>query len=293
MRQRRQDRYERCARDRLEPILGPLRCIDPGGGPDGAHDFEADLDDGGFAAIEVTGEVESGQRALESLVKRLPPLAVSGSRWQWLTGLDTSAREKRISSELPVLLSNMGKADRRSAHCRDDYRDPLVRRLRELGVEFVYAWVPTDAAHQGRVIPSAGTYGGWGWGGAATDAWLAEFLASPRGINKVVKLRSVSRANQWHLVIVLDPRSKAGMGITMEESWATLPTLEPPEPLTHLWLLPMPTDWPGLRWARGSGWSVLTASRSASAQRHIREFSSTDHDLLVPADVLIRECRAA
>ena len=54
------DRYERCARDRLEPILGVLRCIDPGGGPEGADDCEADLDDGGFAAIEVTGEVEFG-----------------------------------------------------------------------------------------------------------------------------------------------------------------------------------------------------------------------------------------
>jgi hypothetical protein len=267
MGQRRQpDRYERCARDRLEPILGPLRCIDPGGGPDGAHDFEADLDDGGFAAIEVTGEVESGQRALESLVRRLPPLTVPGSRWRWQTGLGTSAQKKRISSELPGLLSDMEKAGRRSAHCRGDYRDPLVRRLRELGVEFVYAWVPADAAHQERVIISPGTYGGWEWGGAATDDWLAEFLASPRGINKVVKLRSVSRADQWHLVIVLDPRSHAGMGITLRESWAALPSLEPPEPLTHLWLLPMPTDWPGLRWARGSGWSVLTASGGAAQE---------------------------
>jgi hypothetical protein len=152
--QRQPDRYEQCARDRLEPMLGPLRCMDPGGGPEGAHDFEADLDDGGFAAIEVTGEVESGQRALESLVRRLPPLTVPGSRWRWQTGL---------------------------------------------------AWVSADAARQGRVILSPGTYGGWEWGGAATDSWLAEFLASPRGINKVVKLRSVSKADQWHLVIVLDP----------------------------------------------------------------------------------------
>ena len=256
---RQPDRYEWCARDRLEPILGPLRCIDPGGGPEGAHDFEADLDDGGFAAIEVTGEVESGQRVLESLMRRLPPLTVPGSRWRWQTGLSTTAQEKRIPSELPALLADMEKADRRSAHCRGDYRDPFVQRLRELGVESVYAWVPADAAHQGGVILSPGTYGGWEWGGAATDAWLAEFLASRRGINKVVKLRSVSRADQRHLVIVLDPRSQAGMGITLQESWTALPALEPPEPLTHLWLLPMPTDWPGLRWTRGSGWSVLTA----------------------------------
>lgn len=260
--QRQPDRYERCARDRLEPILGPLRCIDPGGGPEGAHDFEADLDDGGFAAIEVTGEVESGQRVLESLVRRLPRLTVPGSHWRWQVGLGTGAEEKRILSELPVLLSDMEKVNRRSTHYRGDYRDPLVQRLRDLGVEFVYAWEPADAIHQGDVILSPGTYGGWEWGGEATDAWLAEFLASRRGINKVVKLRSVSRADQRHLVIVLDPRSQAGMGITLRDSWTTLPALEPPEPLTHLWLLPMPRDWPGLKWRRGSGWSALTASSS-------------------------------
>jgi hypothetical protein len=263
--QRELDRYERFARNRLEPILGRLRCIDPGGGPGGAHDFEVDLDDGGFAAIEVTGEVEAGQRALESLMRRLPPLTVPGSHWRWQTGLGDSAQEKRIPSELPALLFDMEKAGQRSAHCLGDYRDPLVKQLRELGMEFVYGWTPTDSAQQGRVTISFGTYGGWEWGGAATDTWLAEFLASRRGINKVVKLRSVSKAKQWHLVIVLDPRSKAGMGITLQESWTALPTIEPPEPLTHLWLLPMPTAWPGLRWARGGGWSILTGDGGARA----------------------------
>ena len=86
-------------RDRLEPILGALRCIDPGAGPEGAHDFEADLDDGGFAAIEVTGEEEFEQRALESLVSS-SPFVVPGSRWRWQVGLGTSTQEKRISSEL-------------------------------------------------------------------------------------------------------------------------------------------------------------------------------------------------
>jgi len=178
--QRQLDRYERCACDRLRSILGPLRCIDPGGGPEGAHDFEADLDDGAFAAIEVTGEVESGQRALESLLRRLAPLTVPGSRWRWQIGLGTSAQEKCISSELPALVSDMEIADRRSAHCRGDYRDPLVRRLQKLGVEVVYAWPPTDAANKGHVIVSPGTYGGWEWGGPAIDTWLAEFLASRR-----------------------------------------------------------------------------------------------------------------
>jgi hypothetical protein len=255
--QRQPDLYERCARDRLQPILGPLRPVDPGGGPDGAHDFEADLGNGRFAAIEVTGEVDAEQRALESLLGRHLPLTMPGSRWRWQVGLGTSAQEKRTFSELPTLLSGMELANRHSAHFRGDYRDPLVQRLRDLGVESVYGWVPADAEHKGRVIRGPGTYGGWQWSGTDTDAWLAEFLVSRRGINKVVKLRTVSKADQWHLAIVLDPRSQAGMGITLQESPAALPQYEPPAPLTHLWLLPLPTDWPGLRWERTNGWSVL------------------------------------
>jgi hypothetical protein len=105
----------------------------PGRRSRGSTRFEADLDDGGFAAIEVTGEVESGQRVLESLVRRLPPLTVPGSHWRWQVGLGTGAQEKRILSKLPALLSDMEKVNRRSTHYRGDYRDPLVQRLRDLG----------------------------------------------------------------------------------------------------------------------------------------------------------------
>jgi len=45
------DPYEDLARQRLEPILGPLREIDPGGGPQPLHDFEATLPEGMFAAL--------------------------------------------------------------------------------------------------------------------------------------------------------------------------------------------------------------------------------------------------
>lgn len=231
----------------------------------------------------MTGEVESGQRALESLVSRFPPLTVQGSRWWWQIGLSANAKDKRISSELPALLSDMERANRRTAHYQGDYRDPLVLQLRKLGVESIYAWVTTDAGAQGRVTISPGAYGGWEWGGAATDAWLAEFLASHRGINKVVKLRSVSKASQWHLVIVLDPRSQAGTGIPLQESWTPLPALEPPEPLTHLWLLPMPRDWPGLHWSRGNGWSVLGASGlAASPQLRAPDYDHEHQAVLLP-----------
>jgi hypothetical protein len=47
-------------------MLGPLREIDPGGGPRPLHDFEADLPSGAVGAIEVTGQVDA--KRLEQVV---------------------------------------------------------------------------------------------------------------------------------------------------------------------------------------------------------------------------------
>jgi hypothetical protein len=117
---------------------------------------------------------------------------------------------------------------------------------------------PEGTQHaRGAVLAGPGVYGGWGWDGTAADAWLAGFFASPQGVNEVVKLPSVTTAAERHLAIVLDPRSQAGMAVGLHDRRAGLPALEPPEPLTHLWLISMMTDWPGLRWARGTGWAVF------------------------------------
>ena len=158
---RKPDRYEQLARIRLEPILGPLREIDPGGGPVRLHDFEAGLPDGSVAAIEVTGEVDPGQRALESAIMRLPALIVLGSRWQWIVELHTGTQVKGMGSPLRDLLSDMERQGLQKAHCRDDYRDPLVQRLRDLGIESIWAWPTAIPEHRGMVTmtlvpPAAG-----------------------------------------------------------------------------------------------------------------------------------------
>ena len=64
------------------------------------------------------------------------------------------------------------------------------------------------------VMVRAGTYGGWGWDGAASDRWLDEFLDTAQGKNKLSKLGRAQAAER-HLVIVLDPFSPAGMGIPL------------------------------------------------------------------------------
>lgn len=79
---------------------------------------------------------------------------------------------------------------------------------------------------------------------------------------------SATHAAERHLVIVLDSCSQPGMGIPLgltdrNEPGAAacvMPSIMPPEPLTHVWLLPTMAASEGLRWTHGGGWMVLEAS---------------------------------
>jgi hypothetical protein len=78
------DQYEAWTRDRLTPLLGPLRRTDRRGGPSGLHDFEADLPDGSVAALEVTGEVDKSRLDLAASAERhLSSMALPNSRFSW------------------------------------------------------------------------------------------------------------------------------------------------------------------------------------------------------------------
>jgi hypothetical protein len=263
------DVFELCARDRLEPILGSLKFIDPGGGPESLYDFEAALPGNSIAAIEVTSEVNSQRLELEASAARLlSPLNVPGSEFRWLVGLDADARVKDIDkTKLCRLLSDIEQRGERSVNSRGDYQDPLVCRVRKLRISYVYSFA-ANGSGQGTVMIGPDFHGGWGWNGPTIDAWLSDFLASPQGGNKLRKLNKADDAAERHLVIMLHPFSQAGLcipvGLTdLEESGAgvaVLPSFVPPLPVTSLWLIPMVRTWLGLHWERSSGWAVLAGS---------------------------------
>ena len=265
---RKLDVYERCARDLLEPVLGPLKVIDPGGGPVSLHDFEATLPSGLVAAIEVTGDVVGAELALDVAARRhFSSLTLPGSGRRWLVAPASDARVNEVKTgDLRLLMYEMEKQGRWGAHRQGDYGDEIVRQLRELRVESVYSWVPAGGRAAGAVMVDSRVYGGWGWDGAATCEWLDTFLASKQGGNKLGKLDRTCAAER-HLVVMLDPRSPAGLclpvGLTdlqgPGEADAALAGFVPPQTLTHLWLLPMVTDWLGLTWVRGQGWAVWRA----------------------------------
>jgi hypothetical protein len=260
------DLYERCANDRLEPVLGPLRLIDRRGGRPGLHDFEADLA-GGVAAIEVTSQVDSRRLGLASSAhQRYSPFRLPGSAFRWVIQLASDAQVRKLTDEqLRCLLRDMEVQGCRSASSLDAWGKPFAGRLAELRIESVYGWHPKDSSNQGTVIVHPGIYGGWGWDGSQIDTWLVDLLASSQGQNKVGKLARARHATELHLVIVIDPFSPPGIGIPVglvdieeaEEDDSVLPSVVPPVPLTDMWVMPMETSWGGLRWSRGSHWTIL------------------------------------
>lgn len=265
------DEFERRARDYLTPILGGLRLIDRPGGPPGVHDFEADLIGGSVAAIEVTSQVDRERRGLESNAsKLLSEVTVSGSNWAWWVLLAPTAQVNAIlPADLVQLLRGMDADGTRHAYDHGDYRDPLVARLRALGIETIHAMTAKPGS-EGTVVVEAGTYGGFGWDGPRTDAWLADLLRSKQGLNKLGKLGK-AQASERHLVVVLDSFSEAGLGIPLALTARRergmpkhgVPSIKPPEPVTHLWLLPMSPTREGLRWTRTGGWAVVPGDSSS------------------------------
>jgi hypothetical protein len=210
------DPFELWARDHLEPLLGALRVIDRKGGPPGLHDFEADLSGGFVAAIEVTGLVEGARLDLTaSAHRRLSGLRLPGSSHCWRVGLAADARVNSISArELLGLLSDLENQGRWRAMNIGDYRDPFVERLATLRIESVYAF-KAKRGREGIVMVGPGSYSGREWGRGAIDIWLAGFLASDEGASKLRKLGRAVEAVERHLVIVLDPFSQAGMGMSL------------------------------------------------------------------------------
>jgi hypothetical protein len=95
-------------------------------------------------------------------------------------------------------------------------------------------------------------------------------------------------------VIVVKPFSAAGMGISLglsdreEEGSAddAIPSLVPPEPLTHLWLMPLMRTGEALRWTRHSGW-VVTNPRALPSGAEMEQTGLDPVDAIDGSDGLV------
>lgn len=264
--------YEVLARERLEKILGVrLDRVNPGA-QGRRHDFEAVQRSGRVVAVEVTSRLDDGRRKqLSAISDRLSSFALPGSSKLWMVNLLPTAEISKVRrEEVRQLLLDLEAEGRSRAHHRQDCRDQFTQRLRDLRIAAAYSF---NSRKGGRVVVGQDTYGGRGWYGAATDSWLAGFLASERGQRKVRKLNAVANASQRHLAIVLDPTCPEGIGIPLGLSdrdepgvaGQVMPSYVPPARLTHLWLFPVVETWEGLSWAGAEGWAVVPPLRPPCA----------------------------
>jgi hypothetical protein len=184
--------------------------------------------------------------------------------WWWTVYLSSAARVRDLAEEvLAAVLRDLESAGRRYVSGMGDYWDPAVRRLRDLGIESVHGLDPGPERAAGAVKVMAGVYGQWEWPGSKVDTRLTDVFASQQGANKVLKLARADAA-QRHLVVVLDSPSAPGLGIPLgltsrHELGAEyeMPSVEPPAPVTHVWLIPTPSNSEGLMWVQQTGWGVI------------------------------------
>jgi hypothetical protein len=128
------DEYEVLARMRLEGILGvKFNRVRPTA-HGRRHDFEAIRDDGRVVAVEVTSRLDDDRRKqLSAISSRLPSFALPGSAKLWMVNLLATAQVSKVrQADIRGLLLDMEAQGRCRAHYREDYRDQLVQRLRDL-----------------------------------------------------------------------------------------------------------------------------------------------------------------
>jgi hypothetical protein len=66
-----------------------------------------------------------------------------------------------------------------------DYRIPLRKRLTELGIQYVFGWVPGSADRLGIVYAAPSSVGAWGWVRASAPA-AEGHLGAPRPCDRFV-----------------------------------------------------------------------------------------------------------
>jgi len=91
---------ERWARHLLEGTVGQTRVIDRRGGrEEGKHDLEADLPDGGIAAIEITSEADAARLSVADAARRhLSGIKVAGSQFAWHVELTPQAEARTLGN---------------------------------------------------------------------------------------------------------------------------------------------------------------------------------------------------
>ncbi len=218
-----------------------------------------------------TSEADAARLSVIAAAQRhLSKLKVPASGFAWFVNITPQADVRALggSAGLVALLAEMEQQGQVSASALSDYGDPWRDRLEAFGIQSVHGVEDSDRPGHVYVMPAV--VASWGWVRHTADQWITDFLATELAKNKLRKLARADTAER-HLAVLIHPDTEAGLGIAGTDE---LPSVVPPTPLTHVWLI-TPTDSPrALRWTHITGWAIVHLQAGQPARAQVPEAST-------------------
>jgi hypothetical protein len=211
------------------------------------------------AAVEVTAAADSGAIELWKLVND------AGTRWiepeldgGWTVSVRSSARAKKLKTELPRLLRRLESVGSRE----------ISRKERDLEVRDLASNLGVARAHQGGTsfpgsiyvtidLPADRVGGFVAPTGDALSAWVGEWMTRPDQAHNLDKLRA-SQALERHVFLILPGFANAPFSVSdlLLRPDAPSPSIPPtlPTGITGVWVMSTWSSGHGHRWSRPTGW---------------------------------------
>jgi hypothetical protein len=248
---------------RKQGLGAPVEQHDDGSRP-GMHDLTIRYPTRAAAAVEISAAAAPESVELWKLMNdnQGGRWHVEGLRGGWLVAVLPSARQKRLQTELPSLLSGLEAAGIRDLQPDVDHGLPWSKVADDLrvasarqsaGTQFpgsVYLTIkePIDR-RAGFISP----------GSEAIVAWVGEFLGSPKQADVLLKLKR-SGAEERHAFVLVPGFSIAPFPVAelLIRDDPPLPGASPllPEEVTHVWIAGTWSAGRAFYWSPDIGWST-------------------------------------
>ncbi|HVE92846.1 MAG TPA: hypothetical protein VNE62_11210 [Actinomycetota bacterium] len=254
---------EEWARQVMSYALGVPVLQHDDGSVGGMYDLDV-VYDGETAAAEVISAADGESIALWNLMNgRDETWVVDELQGGWMVSLESTARAKRLRTELPRLLQELEMSGltgfRRG---RTSAKDQFSEVAHALGVASamqngtdvpgsIYITIQLPRERAGGFLADTGD---------ALPAWVAEFLRAPKRRDVLDKLARSGRSER-HAFVFLPGFAEAPFGVTdlLMRNSAPLPLANPqlPDEVTHVWLVSGWSSGRGFRWSPTDGWSFF------------------------------------
>lgn len=249
---------EKLARRRLEPYVGRLEQTDVPG-TSGRSDYRL-LGSRGSDHVEVTSQPDKRRRIQRAAIRKQRAFTVPmPGKWTLCLYRNVDTRNLPGAPGLETVLEAAKQAGRLivPGSCPLEVAD----QMHSLGIEAA-RYQDADGAN-GTVSLTGAAREHEASKAAASNTYLEASFQQPSVLDRVEKLRRAG-GDSRHLYLQVDSASEAGLAIALALGASNdpgaapynLPTYEPPDDLTDLWVWP-DCPGPGLHYRRYQGWEIV------------------------------------